>query len=123
MIGEDELTDAEVRDAVAGLLDAFIDDLIAGAFLLALGGLVVGAAAAALDPEDVEQPTERLRKRLARRPRTTWGLALRGVAALLLGVFVVLNPTLTLQVAAILAGAYLVFFGTSELLVLLQQAG
>jgi hypothetical protein len=123
VIGEDELTDAEVRDAVAGLLDAFIDDLIAGAFLLALGGLVVGAAAAALDPEDVEQPTERLRKRLARRPRTTWGLALRGVAALLLGVFVVLNPTLTLQVAAILAGAYLVFFGTSELLVLLQRGG
>jgi hypothetical protein len=123
VIGEDELTDAEVRDAVAGLLDAFIDDLIAGAFLLALGGLVVGAAAAALDPEDVEQPTERLRKRLARRPRTTWGLALRGVAAVLLGVFVVLNPTLTLQVAAILAGAYLVFFGTSELLVLLQRGG
>ena len=27
VIGEDELTDAEVRDAVAGLLDAFIDDL------------------------------------------------------------------------------------------------
>ncbi len=84
---------------------------------------MVGAAAAALDPEDVEQPTERLRKRLARRPRTTWGLALRGAGALLLGVFVVLNPTLTLQVAAILGGAYLIFFGTSELLVLLQRRG
>ena len=123
VIGEDELTDAEVRDAVGGLLDAFTSDLISGAFLLALGGLVVGAAAAALDPEDVEQPTERLRKRLARRPRTTWGLALRGAAAVLLGVFVVLNPTLTLQVAAVLGGAYLIFFGTSELLVLLQRRG
>ena len=104
MVGEDELTDAEVRDAVGGLLDAFLGDLIAGALLLALGGLVVGAAAAALDPEDVGQPTERLRQRITRRPRTTWGLALRGVGALVLGIVVVLNPTLALQAAAIVAG-------------------
>jgi hypothetical protein len=121
VIGEDELTDGEVRDAVAGLLDAYVGDLISGAFFMALGGLVVAAAAAALDPEDVERPTERLRNRLTRRPRTTWGLALRGVAALLLGVFVVINPTVTLQVVAIIGGAYLIFFGTSELLVLLQR--
>ena len=123
VIGEDELTDGEVRDAVAGLLDAFLDDLVAGAFFMALGGLVVAAAAAALDPEDVERPTERLRQRITRRPRTTWGLALRGVAALALGVFVVINPTVTLQVVAIIGGAYLIFFGTSELLVLLQRGG
>ena len=123
VVGEDELTDTEVRDAVAGLLDAFLADLVAGAFLLALGGLVIGAAAAALDPEDVQRPTERLRNRITRRPKTTWGLALRGAGAILLGVVVVLNPTLTVQLAAILAGAYLIFFGTSELLVLLQRGG
>ncbi len=123
VVGEDELTDTEVRDAVAGILDAFLADLVAGAFLLALGGLVIGAAAAALDPEDVQRPTERLRNRITRRPKTTWGLALRGAGAILLGVLVVLNPTLTVQLAAILAGAYLVFFGTSELLVLLQRGG
>jgi hypothetical protein len=123
VIGEDELTDGEVRDAVAGLLDAFLGDLVAGAFFMALGGLVVAAAAAALDPEDVERPTERLRQRITRRPRTTWGLALRGGAALAVGVFVVINPTVTLQVVAIIGGAYLIFFGTSELLVLLQRGG
>ncbi len=123
VVGEDELTDAEVRDAVGGLLDAFLGDLVGGAFLLALGGLVVAAAAAALDPEDVGQPTERLRQRITRRPRTTWGLVLRGAGALALGIAVVLNPTLALQAAAIVAGAYLVFFGTSELLVLLQRGG
>ena len=52
--GEDEVTDEEVRDAVAGLLDAFIGDLFVWALLLALLGLTVGAAAAALDPEDLE---------------------------------------------------------------------
>ena len=121
--GEDELTDADVQAAGAGLLDAFVGPLIAGGLLLALGGLVVGAAAAALDPEDVEAPLTRLRRQLGTTPRSKWRRALRGVGALVLGVLVVLNPTLAVQVAAIAAGAVLVFFGTSELLVMLQRGG
>ena len=121
--GEDELTDADVQAAGAGLLDAFVGPLIAGGLLLALGGLVVGAAAAALDPEDVEAPLTRLRRQLGTTPKSRWRRALRGVGALVLGVLVVLNPTLAVQVAAIGAGAVLVFFGTSELLVMLQRGG
>ena len=120
VIGEDEVTDAEVRDAVAGILEAFFGDLFAWGLALGLGGLVVGAAAASLDPEDVEGPLERLRERLLVRPETTRGRVLRGAAALALGVFVLLNPALSVQIAAILAGAVLVFFGTSELLAELQ---
>jgi hypothetical protein len=123
VIGEDELTDEEVRDAVAGLVDAFLADLVAGALLLALGGLVVAAAAAALDPEDVEEPAVRVRRFIATPPRRRWARALRGVAALVLGVLIVLSPQLALQLAAIAAGAFLIFFGTSELLMLLQRAG
>ena len=121
--GEDELTDADVQAAGAGLLDVFVGPLIAGGLLLALGGLVVGAAAAALDPEDVEAPLTRLRRQLGTTPKSKWRRALRGVGALVLGVIVVLNPTLAVQVAAIAAGAVLVFFGTSELLVMLQRGG
>jgi hypothetical protein len=121
VVGEDELSDEDVQGAVAGLLDAFLGDLVAGAFLLALGGLVVGAAAAALDPEHVEEPLTRLRRRLV--PRTSWGRALRGAGALVLGVLVVLSPLLALELAAIAAGAFLVFFGTSELLTLVQPSG
>ena len=121
--GEDELTDADVQAAGAGLLDAFVGPLIAGGLLLALGGLVVGAAAAALDPEDVEAPLTRLRRQLGTTPKPRWRRALRGVGALVLGVLVVLNPTLAVQVAAVAAGAVLVFFGTSELLVMLQRGG
>jgi uncharacterized tellurite resistance protein B-like protein len=123
VIGEDEVTDEEMRDAVAGLLDAYVGDLVGWALLLALLGLVVAAAAAALDPEDVEDPVRRMRERLFRRPRTTAGLAARGVAALAGGIVVVLNPTLALQLLAIGGGALLVFFGATELLVLLQRPG
>lgn len=123
VIGEDELSDGEVREAVAGLLNAFIGDLVVWGLLLALLGLVVAGSAAALDPEDVEGPAWRLRRRIGQRPRTPVGRGLRGAAALGVGIFVVLNPTLALQVGAIVIGAYLVFLGASELLALLQRPG
>ena len=121
--GEDETTDEQVRDAVAGILDVFLGDLVNWAIFLALAGFVVGAAAAALDPEDVEEPIARMRRRLFDRPAGIPARVLRGVIAVALGVLVVLAPTLALQVAAVLLGAFLVFYGTSELLVLLQRGG
>jgi hypothetical protein len=121
--GGDEVTDEEVRDAVGGLLDAFLGDLVAWGLLLALLGVVIAGAAAALDPEDVEAPAARLRRHVLQRPRTVAGRALRGAAALALGVAVVLSPTLALQAAAIAGGAYLAFFGVTELLALLQRPG
>jgi hypothetical protein len=120
--GEDELTNEEVRSAVAGLFNAFLGDLLTWALMLALLGIAVAAAAAALDPEDVEAPAQRLR-RLTQRPGSTWGRVLRGVAALAAGILTVLAPTLALQVAAVVAGAFLVFFGMSELLLLLSRPG
>jgi hypothetical protein len=119
--GEDEVTDEEIRDAVAGLLDAYLGDLVTWGFLIALFGVVLAASAAALDPSDVKAPAERLR-RLLERPRTVPGQVARGVAALALGVVVVLEPTLALQVVIVAGGTYLVFFGVTELLVLLQRA-
>jgi hypothetical protein len=122
VVGTDELTDEEVRNAVRGLLDAYLGDLVGWGLLLALLGVVTAGAAAALDPGDVEAPARRLIGRLVARPATVAGRALRGAAAVALGVGVVLSPTLALQVAAIAGGAYLVFFGVTELLPLLGQA-
>lgn len=120
--GQDELSDEDVRGAVAGVMDAFLGDLVVWALLLALLGLAIGAAAAALDPESVEAPARRLR-RLAEHPRAGWARALRGAAILALGVFVVLSPTLAIQIAAIIGGALLVFLGTAELLAPLGRPG
>ncbi|HEY6780659.1 MAG TPA: hypothetical protein VI111_06875, partial [Thermoleophilaceae bacterium] len=123
VVGTDELSDAELRAAAGGVLDAFFGGLFGWALLLGLGGVAVAGAAVALDPEDIEVPHARLRRLLATRPRSPWLRALRGAAAIGLGVFVVLSPQLALQLGALLIGAYLVFYGTSELLALLQRRG
>jgi hypothetical protein len=120
VVGDEETTDAEVRGAVAGILDAYFGSLLGWALLLAFGGLVMAGAAAVLDPERTEDPAARLRRRLLERPRSNAGRALRGAGAIALGFFVALEPSLALQLVALLGGAYLVFFGTGELLMLLQ---
>ena len=118
--GDDELTDEEVRGAVGGFLDAFFGGLFGWGLLMAFTGLVVAGAAAALDPQQLRRPGTRLLERITREPRTTWGKVVRGVAAIAFGFFIALESGLALQLVAILLGAYLVFFGVSELLVLLQ---
>ena len=118
--GEDELTDEQVQGAVGGIIDAFLGDLLGWALLLALGGLVVAGAAAALDPERTEDPVVRLRRRLAERPRTTAGRVLRGVAAIAAGFLLALDADQAVTIIGLLAGAYLVYFGAGELLLLLQ---
>jgi hypothetical protein len=118
--GEDELSDEDVRGAVGGILVAFFGKLFSWGLLLGFTGLVVAGAAASLDPSQLENPSARLRERLTRRPRTGWGLAARGVGAIAVGFIVAFESGLAVQVIALLAGAYLVFFGTSELLVMLQ---
>ena len=56
VVGDDEVTDAEVQAAVGGVLSAFLGDLLLWALLLAVGGLVIAAAAASLDREHLEAP-------------------------------------------------------------------
>jgi hypothetical protein len=123
VVGEDELTDEQVRDAVAGILDAFVGGLFSWALVLGLTGLVVAGAAAVLDAERAEDPATRLRRRLTERPATTVGRALRAVLAIAAGFLIALEPDFALSVIGLLAGAYLVYVGTGELLLLLQPRG
>jgi hypothetical protein len=118
--GSDELTDADVQGAAGGVFDAFLGDLSSWALAIGFLGVIVAGAAAALDPVRIAVPGARLR-RLLDRPATTAGRALRGAGALALGIFAVWEPDVALHVAAILAGACLVFFGAIELLALLPR--
>ncbi len=120
VFGSDEVTDADVRGAIGGVLDAFFGGLFAWALGLALLGLIVGGASAVLDPERAEDPVTKLRRRITERPRTTAGRALRAVLAIGAGLLVALDTTFALQVFGLLAGAYLIYFGSGELLLLLQ---
>ena len=118
--GDDELTDEDVRGAVAGLLDAFFGKLFSWSLLLAFIGIVVSGAAAALDPHEVRSPSQRLRERLARKPRTTWGRAARALGAIVAGFVIAFEPDLAVDLIALVVGAYLVFWGASELLEMLE---
>jgi hypothetical protein len=119
--GDDDVTDDEARDALAGVLDAYLGDMFAWGLSLALLGVVVAGAAAALDPDDVQAPAQRLKRRLLEPPATVAGRALRGVAIAALGVAVVILPTLAVQIVAVAGGSYLLFVGVTELIVLLQR--
>ena len=120
VIGEDELTDEELRGAVGGILDAFVGGLFFWGLGLAVLGVVVGGAAAGLDPERSEEPAAQLRRRLTERPSSTAGRAVRGALAIVAGIVVALDPGLALAVAGLLVGVYLIYFGAGELLTLLQ---
>jgi hypothetical protein len=120
VIGEDELTDEDVRNAVGAILDAFLGGLFAWALALAGVGALVAGAAAALDPERAEDPVARLRRRLIQRPESTGGRVARGLAAIAVGLVFVFDWQFAFSVVGLLIGAYLVYFGSGELLLLLQ---
>jgi hypothetical protein len=123
VVGADEVSDEQARGAVAGILDAFLGGLFGWGLILALTGLVVAGAAAVLDPERAESPAARLWERISSRPAHPLGRALRAVAAIAAGFLVALEPSVALTVAALLVGAFLIYFGAGELLLMLQPAG
>ena len=122
VVGEDELTDQELRDGIAGILDAYLGDLVTWGLLLGLVGLVVGGAAAALDPERSEDPATRLWHRVTGPPERPAWRAVRAIAAIAAGLLVALDPGFALSVAGLLAGAWLIYYGAGELLLMLQPA-
>ena len=124
VVGEDEITDEQMQDAVAGLLDAFGGGLFRWGLLMALVGLVVAGAAAVLDPERDESPAQRLWKRVSARPQSSVLRALRAIAAIAAGFVVAFEPSLALGVTGLLLGAFLIYYGAGELLLMLQpEAG
>ncbi len=111
-----ELTNANVRGAIGELWGAYLGDLLI--WTLAITGvawLVAAASSSVLRPYSAAEGLRRVRA-LARRPVSTPVRVVRGASALALGVFAILKPTLALQVAAIVAGALLVYVALSELL-------
>ncbi len=120
VVGEDEITDAQMQDAVAGILDAFLGGLFRVGLLLALIGVVVAGAAAVLDPERDESPAARLWNRISTRPERQLLRALRALGAIAGGFLIAFDPSVALGIAGLLLGAFLVYYGAGELLLMLQ---
>jgi hypothetical protein len=117
------ITDEEAGAAVEGILHAFLDDLGNwGLFLAGLGLVVSAAYASVLRTFDATSWAVRLRA-FALHPPTRRARLARGVAALLLGLFAVWSPLEAVKLIVFLTAAFLLFYGTSELLALVEPRG
>lgn len=117
----DVLESDEVRAAGDAIWDGFLGDLRTWAIAIGAAGLILAAASASLlAPVEVADRVARVRGRLTATPGTTPGRVARGIGAIAVGVFVVASPTLAVQILAVTAGALLLFFGTSEMLSVIQ---
>ena len=120
--GDDVLTQEEARAAGGAVFDSFFGDLKTLALMAAALG-VVTIAVAVVPPQELEvdDRVERVVRRLFREPATTFGKSARALGAAVLGALVLWRPGMAVDIATILIGLYLLFFGTSELIQLLGR--
>jgi hypothetical protein len=117
----DILTQDELRAAADGIWEGFLGDLEGWALGVGVAGLILAAASSSLlEPTGVADRAGRLHQRLNAQPETTRGRVFRALAILAIGLFIVISPTLALQTVAVLIGAYMLFWGTSEILTVIQ---
>ena len=106
--------DETTHDAVAAVFDAYAAGLTRWLLLGGVVAIALGAAMAAGDPK----PLQRLRNAIAAVTRTPQGKlarAGRAVAIGLAGAFAFWEPTLALQIVAVLAGAVAIYYAVIEL--------
>ncbi|MFL5874345.1 MAG: hypothetical protein ACJ76T_00430 [Solirubrobacteraceae bacterium] len=104
------------------LFDVYFGDL--RTWCLAVGGfgLVLAAAATSvLQPVEIATRAERARALALHTPTTPAGRLGRGALIFAVGLFVVLDPGEFLTIVAIVAGAFGLFFGTSEILAVVTR--
>jgi hypothetical protein len=111
-----QFDDETVHLAVAAVWEAFFGGL--RAWILGLGfiAILLAAAAAMARERDPLVPARRALALAIRTPATPWARAGRAVAVGAVSLVFVLQPTLALQIVAVLIGAYGLFFAACELL-------
>jgi len=111
---EDQL----VADAVAASWDALFDDLGAALLLGAVIAVMLAAAARFADDRDFDPlaPFVRAGKLLRHAPESTGLALLRAGALAAIGVALILEPELSLEVIAVIAGAWFIYVAVGELL-------
>ncbi len=113
---------AELSSAVSGGISDITVDLRTLALWVVGYGIVVAGAAASTDqlytPAVVGRRTARW---LEARRQTTWGTLLVGVLGVVLGFVIIQNLAVASVVLAVVAGLWLTYLGTAELLRLLRR--
>jgi hypothetical protein len=122
--GAEELTNAEVRGAVGGIWGAYMDDLmtwlIGGA---AAGWLLAAGAAPVLRPYSAASGLARLRALVLPGELSQRGRVVRGALVFGVGIWVIVDPSLALRVAAVGVGGVLLYISSGELLSATAPAG
>ena len=113
-----QFDDDLVSDAVTAGFSALLGDLRSALVIAAILALVLAAAArftadAAFDPL---APFARAGELLRSQPRSVPLAAVRGLLLAALGLALILHPALSIEVLAVLAGAWVLYVGVGELL-------
>lgn len=113
--------DQLVRDAVDAIWEALLGDLRAAFFIAAVLSVVLAAAARFAAGQDFDPlaPFVRAGELLRSRPERASLAAARGIGLVALGLALILEPELSLEVVAVLGGAWVIYVGVSELLSIL----
>ena len=108
---------ADAREAAGAIWDAYLSDLRTWGWILVGSGAVIAAAAASIvRPITVEGPLRAGWRLATTEPARPAARAARALVLIAAGVLVILQTTVALQVAATLAGAYLLYAGVTSLL-------
>ncbi len=111
-----QFEDETVHLAVAAVWEAFFGGLRAWILGLGFFAILLASAAAMARERDPVVPARRALGFATRTPATNWARAGRAVAIGAVSLLFVLQPTLALQIVAVVIGAYGLFFAACELL-------
>jgi hypothetical protein len=115
--GTEELTNADVRAAVGGIWGAYMDDLMTWLIVgAAAGWLLAAGAAPVLRPYSAASGLARVRALVLPTELAPRGRVVRGALVFAVGVWVIVDPSLALRVAAAAVGAILLYVAGGELL-------
>ncbi|HEY1275666.1 MAG TPA: hypothetical protein VGF25_12170 [Thermoleophilaceae bacterium] len=116
------LDSPDARDAAGAVWDAFLGDLGTAAWILAGAGAVVAAAAASLiRPVELDEPLRRAGRWVTTQPTRPAGRVVRGVVLVAVGLLLLLDRDLVLQLLFTAAGVYLIYAGISAVLWVVYQ--
>jgi threonine/homoserine/homoserine lactone efflux protein len=121
-VARGQVSSGPPRAAVGAVYDAFLDDLRTEAWIIAgIGAVFAAAAASLIRPIPIDEPLRRAGRWLVTEPRRPWARALRGIALLVAGAFVVLEQAMALTLVLTAIGVYLIYSGVYVLLSMINR--
>jgi len=106
----------DIRDGAAAAWDAFLGELYGWFLLGGIAAIVLASASATMGEVNPMAPLQRWWDRFTRTPSSNGWRAARAVALLLVSVFVVVDPDVALNIAAVLIGAFGLYIAVGEIL-------